>query len=364
MKNNNVQSTIGQVLSLAHGVAEAATDRQRDILISQLNALTEEGSRSAVIPMLLAMADENYQFDWKEIYSMVPEEDEDGDEADSAVKYAQAWMDGTFPIHVMHAEVLTDEVTCSTLKAYIERVAGARVSHVIYDDSVKPNDDMFLSYRPSAGIACSPQRTYRGTTSAAQPIGHFAISGVATLSALYAQSNVVINWAREMLRVLRRAEKKNRFSAAVVPMVDRLIEALESVRKIKLVSGDGYELRLMSSAVADELNAALDALDGLARAEIREALIRHAFICPPALDAEPSKKVKNHIKEHGAVLTADLLKKVMKEFRDDGSDGELWESVAVLDIVGIARQYIRNMRLVGDNAQLNDNWRSWSPDVA
>jgi hypothetical protein len=347
----NVQLTIGQALHITQSMALDVAASQRNFLSSYM----EDCGTRGVISVLLKMADADFKFDWKDIYSNLNEDEEDND-SDSYVKYAQAWHEGTFPVHILHADVLTDDAVRNALVSYAERVSSAQTSIVTYNDVREQAAEKFLSYNSGSGVACSTQRNFnkRVTTN---PVGHIAFSGTDTPASLYAKLNNARGWARDLSSILNKALKKDRFTTAVIPVVNQLVEALEAIKKIKPVDGEGYNIYLMSDAIAQQVLNAVDAIEGLAASEIREVLIRSVFVCPPSIDCDPSKKVKKLIKEHGAVLTDDLVKRAMKEFYHDC---DFWECIALLDVVGIAHQYVRDMTLVKDGESLAADWLSWS----
>lgn len=347
----NVQLTIGQALHLTQSMALDVADKQRSFLSSRM----EDCGRGSVAKVLLEMADPDFKFDWKEIYSKLNEDEEDND-ADSYVKYVQAWHEGTFPVHILHADVLSDDVVRNALVSYAERVSSVQTSIGTYNDVKKQDSEKFLSYSSGSGVACSTQRNFNRRV-ITTPVGHIAFSGTDTPASLYAKLNSARGWARDLIRILNKALKKDRFTTAVIPVVEQLVAALEAVKKIKPVDSEGYSIYLMSDAIAQQVLNAAGAIEGLAASEIREVLIRSVFVSPPSIDCEPSKKVKKYIKEHGAVLTDDLVKRAMKEFYHDC---DFWECIALLDVVGIAHQYVRDMTLVKDGESLAADWLSWS----
>ena len=351
---NNVQNTIGQALSVARRMADDFAEKQASFLESYLNTIAVNNSRGALAAELLAMADDKSQFDWKAIYASF-EEDEEDDDSDAAVKYAQAWHDGTFPVHILHDELLTDDTIRGAFCAYLERVADTRVSYTTYEGILLSSEGKFLSYRSGSGIACSTQRRYNGR-STDTPVGHFTLTGYSTPAVLFAQYYNAVEWARTLIKVMEKAKKKGRFSATVEPLVDQFIEALDRVNRVKLFSGDNYELRMISNDMARQLSDALDALDGLAKVEIREALVRYDLIYMPYLDGEPCKKAKRIIKKNGAVLSADLLKCIIKTLDSREEAGELWQGIALLDFENVTRYYIRKLHLMDDSMHIDDHW--------
>lgn len=351
---NNVQNTIGQVLYIARRMADDFAEKQASFLESYLSGIAVSQSRSALAAELLAMADGKFQFDWKAIYATF-EEDEEDDDRDAAVKYAKAWHDGTFPVHILHDELLTDDAIRGAFCAYLERVADTRVSYTTYEGILLPSEGKYLSYSSGNGIACSIQRRYKGRP-ADTPVGHFTLTGYSTPALLFAQYYNAVEWARTMIRVMEKAKKKGRFSATVEPLVDKFIDALDRVKRVKLFSGDNYELRMMSNDMARQLSDALDALDGLAKVEIREALIRYDLIYLPYLDGEPYKKAKRLVKKNGAVLSADLLKCMIKALDSREEAADIWQSIALLDFENVARYYIRKLHLMDDSLHVDDHW--------
>jgi hypothetical protein len=187
-------------------------------------------------------------------------------------------------------------------------------------------------------------------------VGHVALEGHKTPAALLAFTMCVKRWARTLRGALNKAIKKERFSANTLPHVERLVRALSSVKEITPRSGEGYELNLLHDKLAQEILGAVDSLDSQVIAEIREALIRYLLTGDVGQEGLRFKKLKRHIKEHGAILSEDLLKCMIKDVDSDFEPASLWENVAMLDFVGVARSYVRSMYLCSDSLDLAQDW--------
>lgn len=358
MENNvqsKIQNTIGQALYIAKAIACDCAEKQQEFLISYLVGIAENEGRSALASKFMEMSDPNFKLDWKAIYAEL-DEDEMDDDSECYVKFSQAVHDGMFPIHVMDGDLMEDSESRDALVRYVMTVGNAAANVVPYAQKATLPRTRYLSYSAGSGITITEGRGNRKPVFET-PRGHIALSGCETLADLYARSICITRWAHHMAGILRKATKKRRFSASVQEQVDTLIKVLNTVRKIDTTDGDGYELRLLSNERARQLTLAVDSLDACAVSEIREALIRYAL--GPTSDCDSGsgrRKIKKHLKENGVLLSEDLLRLVIKSADLDGDAASIWESIALLDVVGVARSYVRKCHLVDDSVNLEANW--------
>lgn len=359
MENNvqsKIQNTIGQALYIAKSIAGDCVEKQQEFLLSYLMGIAENEGRSALAAKFMEMSDPNFKLDWKAIYAEL-DEDEMDDDSECYVKFSQAVHDGMFPIHLMDADLMEDSESRDALVRYVMSVGNADANVVPYAQKATLPRTRFLSYSAGSGITITEGRGNRKPVFET-PRGHIALSGCETLPELYARSICITRWTYRMVNVLRKATKKRRFSASVQDQVDTLIKVLNTVRKIDTTDGEGYELRLLNNERARQLTLAVDSLDAGAVSEIREALIRYVLGGPNS-DCDSGagrRKIKKHIKEHGVLLSADLLRLVIKSTDLDGDAASIWESIAMLDVVGVARSYVRKCHLVDDSVNLEANW--------
>jgi len=359
MENNvqsKIQNTIGQALYIAKAIACDCVEKQQEFLISYLMGIAENEGRSALAAKFMEMSDPNFKLDWKAIYAEL-DEDEMDDDSECYVKFSQAVHDGMFPIHVMDGDLMEDSESRDALVRYVMNVGNADANVVPYAQKATLPRTRYLSYSAGNGITITEGRGNRKPVFET-PRGHIALSGCETLPELYARTLCITRWTHRMVNILRKATKKRRFCASVQDQVDALIKVLNTIRKIDTTDGDGYELRLLSNENARQLTLAVDSLDACAVSEIREALIRYA-LCGPTSDCDSGagrRKIKKHLKENGVLLSADLLRLVIKSTDLDGDAASIWESIAMLDVVGVARSYVRKCHLVDDSVNLEANW--------
>lgn len=366
MENNvqsKIQNTIGQSLNLAQRIAHGCISKQQDFLVSYLVGIEEDGGRTALAAKFMEMSDPNFKLDWKAIYSTL-NEDEMDDDSECYVKFSQAVHDGMFPIHLMDDALLEDSESRDALIGYLMNVGNADVNVVPYAQKATLPRTRFLNYGEGSGITVGEARGNRKPVFEA-PRGHIALSGCETLPELYARTTCITRWAHLMVGILHKATKKSRFCASVQEQVDALIKVLKVVRKIDTTDGDGYELRLLNNEGARQLTLAVDSLDACAVSEIREVLIRYELARANSdISSSSVRKIKKHIKEHGALLSANLLRLVIKSTDGDIEDAaSIWESIAMLDVVGVARSYVRKCHLVDDGVNLEANWLELDTDA-